>query len=321
MLGPIIIFVLVLTIVVGAYWLAILRPEGREQAVVRKRVKASVDVTRATQIGVLKDVKRLSSVPAVEALLLQIKGVTSPLQLLIEQSGLRLSVGQLLLACGCGALLPFLVVARASGQPLAGVVAGAIGAALPYLWVKRARAQRLWKFEEQFPEAVDLISRSLRSGHAFPTGMALVAEEMPQPVGGEFKLLYDRQNFGMPMPEALKDFARRIPVLDAQFFVTAVLTQREAGGNLAEVLDNLASVVRERFKVKRQVRVISAHGRITGWILAALPPVLALAFFIMSPKHMQTLLNDPLGIQMMMAAAVLQSFGSLVIRKIVNIQY
>ena len=146
---------------------------------------------------------------------------------------------------------------------------------VPFIFVRHKKNQRLKKFEEQFPEAIDLIARALRAGHAFTTGLAMAAEEIPAPVGEEFKLLYDRQNFGMPLPDAMKAFAARIPLIDARFFVTAVLTQRETGGNLGEVLDNLASVIRERFKVKRQVRVLTAHGRITGWILAALPPALA----------------------------------------------
>src|SRR4029079_19478136 len=113
-----------------------------------------------------------------------------------------------------------------------------------------------WRCEEQFPEAVDLIARALRAGHALPTAIGMVAAEIPNPVGAEFKKLYDQQNFGMSLPDSLRAFADRVPILDARFFVTAVLTQRESGGNLAGVLDNLASVIRERFKVKRQVRVI-----------------------------------------------------------------
>ena len=149
----------------------------------------------------------------------------------------------------------------------------------------------------------------------------MVAEEIPKPVGEEFKLLYDRQNFGMPFPDAMKAFAARIPILDARFFVTAVLTQRETGGNLGEVLDNLANVIRERFKVKRQVRVLTAHGRITGWVLAGLPPGLAVAMFAMAPGHLQLLTRDPLGVQMIVVGLTLQVIGTLIIRKLVDIRY
>src|SRR6476661_7131337 len=168
------------------------------------------------------------------------------------------------------------------------------------------KSRRLKKSEEQLPEAIDLIGRALRAGHAFTTGLAMAAEEIPKPVGEEFKRLYDRQNFGMQLPDAMKAFAARIPLIDARFFVTAVLTQRETGGNLGEVLDNLASVIRERFKVKRQVRVLTAHGRITGWVLAGLPPALAAAMFVIAPGHLKILTGDPLGVQMIIGALVLQ---------------
>ena len=183
------------------------------------------------------------------------------------------------------------------------------------------RTFRMRKFEDQFPEALDLMSRSLRAGHAFTTGMEMVGAEMPKPIGPEFRLLYDRQNYGMPIPDALKSFAERIPVLDARFFATAVLIQRESGGNLSEVLDNLSSVIRERQRVKRQMRVLSAHGRITGWVLICLPPCLAVALMSTSPEHRTTMFGDPLGIQMMIAAVVLQLIGTVIINKIVNVEY
>src|SRR5262249_52631918 len=175
--------------------------------------------------------------------------------------------------------------------------------------------------EEQFPEAVDLIARALRAGHAFPAGLYMVAEELGDPVGPEFKLLYDRQNFGMALPDALRSFAARVPIIDARFFVTAVLTQREAGGNLSGVLDNLSAVIRERFKVKRQVRVISAHGRITAAVLAGLPPVVGVAQFVIAPDNAALLFNDSLGVKMLIGAAVLQCIGMLWIRKIIRIEY
>ena len=131
---------------------------------------------------------------------------------------------------------------------------GALAACLPFAYVRYARSKRLLKFEEQFPEAIDLLSRALRAGHALTTGLSMVAEELPDPIGPEFQTLYDQQNFGMPLSQALKNFADRVACLDARFFVTAVLTQKEAGGNLSEVLDNLASIIRDRFKVKRQVQ-------------------------------------------------------------------
>jgi tight adherence protein B len=201
------------------------------------------------------------------------------------------------------------------------VLVGAIFATGPFFYLQWMRSRRMHQFEEKFPEAIELIARALRAGHAFTTGLSMVADEIPAPVGSEFRLLYDRQNFGMPLPEALRGFAQRIPLLDARFFATAVLTQREAGGNLSEVLDNLARVVRERFKVKRQVRVISAHARITGWVLVALPPATAVAFLVVVPDTIKLLVTDPVGVKMVAVAAFLQITGGLIVKKLVNIEY
>jgi tight adherence protein B len=165
------------------------------------------------------------------------------------------------------------------------------------------------------------MARSLRAGHALTSALQLVGEEIQEPVGGEFRALFERQNFGMSLADALREFAARVPLVDARFFVTAVLIQRESGGNLSQVLDNLSSVIRERFKVKRQVRVMSAHGRITGWALGMLPPGLALILFAIAPDHISLLVTDPLGRQMLMAAVVLQVIGVLIIRRIVDVEF
>jgi tight adherence protein B len=183
------------------------------------------------------------------------------------------------------------------------------------------RAKRLRLFEEQFPEAIDLISRALRAGHSFTTGLGLVADEIPAPVGKEFQRVYDEQNFGIALPEALRQMGQRIPLIDARFFATAVITQRESGGNLAEVLDNLASVIRERFKVKRQIRVISAHGRISAWVLALWPPALALAMSVLAPDVINKLVTDPMGRMMALIAIALQVMGTIIIAKMVKIEY
>jgi tight adherence protein B len=317
---PAIVFVAVLAIVLAPYVFFVTRPEDHDKRSLKRRLKSTAAAKRA-QLVLVKETERLSSLGPVERVLGYASRVVVPAQRLIEQSGLRWSVSTLFFATGCAALVPFLIIRMISGNVIAGLIVGACTAFLPYAWVKRARAKRIWKFEEQFPEAIDLIGRALRAGHTFQTGLLMVADELSDPVGSEFRLLYDRQNFGMPVAEALRSFADRIPLLDAKFFATAVLTQRDAGGNLAEVLDNLSTVIRERFKVKRQVRVISAHGRITGWILAGLPPSLSIVFLVASPKHMATLFNDPLGVQIIVVALVLQIVGTLLIRKIVNIEY
>jgi tight adherence protein B len=316
-------FVVVLALVVGAYWAFVVRVDQSDEAVLRKRLQPAPLAERQvpTQFRLLKPVERLSNVAHLETLLGRMDWVTGRLRRDLTQAGLSMTVGTVLLASAFLAAAAFTLVKMvAFNTPLA--AGGAVLASLaPFIYVKVKRTQRLRKFEEQFPEAIDLMGRSLRAGHAFTTGLAMAAEEIPAPVGEEFKLLYDRQNYGMPMPEAMRAFAARIPLVDARFFVTAVLTQRETGGNLGEILDNLASVIRERFKVKRQVRVLTAHGRITGWILSGLPPALACTIFVIAPGHMEILTGDPLGVQMIVGALVLQVMGTLTIRKLVNIRY
>ena len=309
----VLVFVGVVAIIWGAYWLFVVRDEER----LLGRMKPARPKGQRLVREVVKAEEQTSSFQQV----IERQPWAGRLQLMVEQSGLKLTVGTLLLMMGgCGAAA-YLLVAFFTRQPLAGLGAAAFATWLPYMYVARARTKRMLKFEEHFPESIDLIARALRAGHALPTGLSMVADEMPPPVGTEFRLLYDEQNFGLTLPDALRNFARRIPVLDARFFVTAVLTQRESGGNLAEVLDNLSSVIRDRFKVKRQVRVISAHGRITGWVLSLLPPALAMATLLINPDHLGTLTGDPVGQQMIMVAVFLQIVGTLIIRKIVNIEY
>jgi tight adherence protein B len=203
---------------------------------------------------------------------------------------------------------------------LAAMAAAAVGLALPIFWLKIKRGRRLRKFEEQFPEALDLLSRAIRAGHAFQTSMGMVADELPQPVGIEFRKSFDQQNFGLPLQEALNGLAERVPIMDVKFFVTAVQIQRETGGNLAEILDNLAHVVRERFKILRQVRVHTAHGRFTGYVLLGLPAFLGVALMFISPEHMHTLFTVRMGQIMVMGAMVMQTVGFLWIRQVIKIE-
>ena len=314
-------FFAILGLVLGAYWLFVLRLEQTDEAALRKRLQPNPVSTALKGVRLLKPIEQLSNVARLNTALGRFNGVVAPLQRDITQAGLTMTVGTLLLSAGCLSLLVYLVVKLLTFSTLLALGASVIAAFIPFIYVKQMKSRRLRKFEEQFPEAIDLIGRALRAGHAFTTGLVMVAEEIPKPVGEEFKLLYDRQNFGMPVPEAMKQFAERIPLIDARFFVTAVLTQRETGGNLGEVLDNLASVIRDRFRVKRQVRVLTAHGRITGWILAGMPPALATAMLVIAPNHMKMLISDPLGIKMIVAALTLQVIGTLIIRKLVDIPY
>jgi tight adherence protein B len=314
-------FIVVLGIVLGAYFALIVRPESFERSTLLRRLGAKSGAAAAKAIQLERPQERLSNVRAVQVMLSRATGVSGPLDRLVTQSGLKITVGTLIMTSVLGAVLGYALVKWLTYYTYLGLAAAPLFGMVPFLIVRYARSKRLDLFEEQFPEAIALIARALRAGHAFPTGLQMVGDEIPAPVGAEFKLVYDQQSFGMPLSDALKGMAERVPVLDARFFVTAVLTQRETGGNLSEVLDNLANVIRERFKVKRQVRVVTAHGRMTGWILAALPPVLALILCFVSPQHMKTMITDPLGIKMLAIGGTMQAIGTLIIRKLVNIRY
>jgi tight adherence protein B len=313
-------FVLVLGIVYGLYWLFVERGEAEEHSALKKRLKRPTTKSIVNE-ALLRDRERLSEMGAFDAVLARMGRITDPMQRTISQAGLQVTVGTVLLASVFAGLLTYVLVMWFLRLPMVAVISGLIATYLPYGFVRMKRTRRMYKFEEQFPEAIDLLARALRAGHALTTGLSMVGEEMAEPVGPEFRLLFDQQNFGMPLPQALREFASRIPIIDARFFVTAVLTQREAGGNLSEVLDNLANIIRDRFRVKRQVRVISAHGRITGWVLSALPTCLALFFAASSPEVYRKFYADPFGIQMIVVALGLQLVGVLIIRRIVQIEY
>jgi tight adherence protein B len=313
-------FVVTLVVVVGAYWLFIVRPEEHVQDVIWRRLKSKGGAKKATT-ALLKRTQQLSNVPAFDAVLSRSRSGLRPLEELLNQSGTGMRLGTFVLVSAvCGAIVAF-VVLNITGMPLIALPAGIFAATLPTAFMRIKRNRRIRRFEEQFPEALALISRALKAGHTFTTGLQMVSEEMSQPIGPEFKLLFDEQNYGRPIPDALREFAGRVPLLDARFFVTAVLIQREAGGNLAEILDNIASVIRDRFRVKRQIQVVSAHARMTGWVLIGVPPTLAAVLFAINPDHWQTLTGSPLGIQLIIAAIVLQITGSVIIRKMVQIEY
>ena len=326
-------FIVVVAIVFGAYWFTVGEPEVQEQRLLKRRLRdtdltrtsaSATDPTRTSasaNVQLLRQEAALSSISGFNAVLKAAGAVVDPLRAFIGNSGLSLTVGTFLLLTAI-AFLATAAVVRIY-VPVLWVIlpVAAAGALVPYFVVSYFRSARAHKFEAQFPEAIELIARAMRAGHAFTTGIKIAADELPDPVGPEFKLLYERQNYGAQMPDALRAFAERVPTIDARFFVTAVLTQREAGGNLSEILDRLAAVMRERFRIRQEVRTRSAHGRITAYVLAAMPPTLAVLMLMANPKQMMILVTDPLGVRLLIAAVVLQVVGVLLVRKIVDIQY
>ena len=313
------VFVVAFGVVLGAYWLFIVRPEAREERELRKRLQTKRSSVLATALTKARE--QLSTVALLDKTLARSRSLVEPVRKLIISSGVRVTIGTVLLGCIFLGLVTAVWIFHFSGSIILALAVAAVVAWLPIGFLRYKADKRLAVFEEQFPEAMDLMARALRAGHALTTTFQVVGEEIPDPAGAEFRQLFEQQSYGMSLPDALRAFANRSPILDARFFVTALLTQRETGGNLSEVLDNLASVIRERFKVKRQVRVMSAHGRITGWVLGCLPIAVGMVLFAISPNQMRVLVDDPLGLAMVVTALILEVVGVLAIRKIVNIEY
>jgi len=313
-------FIVVFTALISVYWAFVLRPEAAAQGALKKRLAAQPRALKAATT-IVKAGERLSAIPTLDRVLHATSQILVPLQQEITLAGMKITPATLLLTCGCTAGGVFLGIVLATHLRWLGLLLGGISAYLPIAYVRARARKRLLLLEEQFPEATDLIARALRAGHAFTTGLSIVADEAPEPIAAEFQQLYEEQNFGKPLSEAMRAFAERVPLLDARFFATAVLTQRESGGNLAAILDNISHVIRDRFKVKRQVRVVTAHARITGWILICESPLLAAVLTFMMPNHMSKLVTDPIGIGLVVLAIALQTMGTLVIRKLVNIEY
>ena len=238
----------------------------------------------------------------------------------LEQSGMKVSISGILLIALVSGVFVALIAGMVTRAPWGLPIGFVIGCALPFVVLNFKRGRRMRTFEEQFPEALDLIARALKAGHAFATGLKMAADELPEPVGPEFKKTFEEQNFGLPLKDALDNLTRRIPLLDVRFFATAVLIQRETGGNLAEILENLAHVVRERFKILRQVRVYTAHGRFTGYVLLALPAVLGIALSFINPDHMNLLFRERMGQMLLMFALVMQTIGYLWIKQVIKIE-
>jgi tight adherence protein B len=242
------------------------------------------------------------------------------LRLLFEQANVSLTVPKFLMICGgfagVGLILPSVAGFSVALGP---VMAGFLGI-LPIVWLLFKRKRRLKAFAAQLPEALELIARALRAGHSLAAGFSLVAQETSDPIGGEFGRTFEEQNLGKPLDEALTDLTKRIPNLDLKFFATAIVLQRQTGGDLAEILDKIGHLVRERFKIWGQVQALTGEGRLSGVVLLALPPTLFAVVYHMNPDYLKLLFTDPMGKQMLIGGIVSQLLGALLIRKIVNIR-
>ena len=261
----------------------------------------------------------LSDMPFLNNLLATAPGIRN-LRLFLEQAAIQMQVGKFILVC-LGTAGLGLVITLILSMPIYLVVAGiALGAGVPFIVVSIMRQQRFDKFEEQFPEAMDLLGRAVRAGHAFTTGFELIGKELPDPVGHEFRIAFQQQSLGLPLKEALGNLAVRMPLPDIRIFVSSLQIQRESGGNLGEILDTMSHIVRERFKLRRQIRIFTAEGRLSMYFLTAIPICAFLGLQIFQPEYLAPMLEDRRGHLGLAVAVILQVIGYLVINRIIKIK-
>lgn len=240
---------------------------------------------------------------------------------LLIQSGLGWSVGQFLARVSVVATVTAVTLLLTSDSPAIALLTAVLLALVPYYYVRWKKTRRTLRLEAQLPDAIDLIARAVRAGHPLSAGLRMASEEVPEPLATEFRITFEEQRFGLPFEEALLGLGDRVEVVDVRILITAILVQREVGGNLSEILETIAETMRARFTLKRQVRVYTAQGRMSGYTLAALPILVGLLITIINPEYMHTLYYEPLGQALLGSAGALQIMGFLWIRRIVDVRY
>lgn len=311
---------LVTSLICLVFWFSLNADGGQE--VIQRRMEAvhRVEQRGPVDLGVqlVRD-EMLSSVPAVNRVMMKWSWPTR-LRDFVMQAGMKTRPAKILLMCGVLALGASLVTQSVYSQFPAPILAAVAAGAVPIVYVVIKRRRRLRRFEEHFPEAIDLLNRAIRAGHAFTTGLGMIASEAPEPIAGEFRTTFEEQNFGLPLRDVLQNLAERVPLLDVRFFVTALLIQRETGGNLSEILENLSHVIRDRFRIYREVKTKSAQGRLTAGILISLPIIMVFSLEAVNPHYMNVLFTDRIGPMLLWGAAIWQTIGSLLLWKIIHIE-
>jgi tight adherence protein B len=312
------IFIAVVLLVEGVYlgWNSTRGPEA-ERVARRLRMMSAGSHGQAGSSMIKR--RLLSETPALQRLLLSLPRVHQ-LDRMLEQSGLNWSVAKLLGIMACFVALALVALVWLGTPLLLALPGGAGGALLPLQYVLYRKRTRLQQIDLQLPDALDLMGRALRAGHAFPSALSMVGNEMRDPLAGEFATAFDEVNFGISMQDALMNLATRVPSTDLRYFVIAVTIQRETGGNLTELLDNISTIIRERIKLMGQVRVLSAEGRMSGWVLALLPVGAGMMMRVSNPEFLDVLFTDPDGRKMLGFACIMMLIGFFVMRRIVRIR-
>ena len=319
LLITLVIFLLVALVVMGVYY-GLTASKETTRSEVRRRLEAIV--LRKPEDDVMPSLLKqdiLSEIPIFNKVLYRI-ALARRAETFLDQADVKLRVGVFFLILAVLFVLGLLLGILFHRGILFGLALSIIFTAIPFIYLFDKRRKRLNKFTLQFPDALDMIARSLRAGHSFTSAMQVVYQEMPDPVSKVFRIAYDEQNLGLSLPESLDNMTKRINSLDLSFFVTAVNIQRETGGNLAEIFEKIGTTIRERFKILGQVKIYTAQGKLSGYILTAIPLFLAFMIWVISPEYIEVLFKTTIGMYMIAAAIALQIIGFFVIRKIINIR-
>jgi tight adherence protein B len=321
-MGALIAILTFLVVVVGFLGIWVFASTGAGQEQIRKRMSSVHKAERRGDVGLgLKLVRdeMMSGVPWLHQMMMKWSWSTK-LQDFVMQAGLTLKPAKLLMICAIVGLGTYIGAGYFLPHFYYTLPIGIIAALLPIAYVAFKRNRRLRKFEEHFPEALDLLGRAVRAGHAFTTGLEMISKECAEPLAGEFRTAFEEQNFGLPLRDALLNLTERVPLIDVRFFVTALLIQKETGGNLAEILDGLARVIRDRFRIYREVQVRTAQGRLTAGILIALPIMMLMILSALNPQYIGVLFTDPKGPIVLAIAAIMQLIGSAILWKIIHFE-
>ena len=320
MLISFLVFLFALFLVFGAYLLATHGTDAKRARLQKRLAEALLHSAHTEDIEVvLARNELMSEIPWVNRWLVRVQAATQ-LKRMLDQADLHITPSRLVMFSVMAGILAALAVSVLNAWILLMIAAGLIAASLPFVHVWWKRKKRFAAFLEQLPDALDLMSRALSAGHAFSESLQMVSSEMPEPIAGEFRKTYEEQNLGLSLKLALENLTQRIPLLDLRMCVTAVLIQRETGGNLAELLEKVAYTIRERFRIMGDLKTLTTSSRMSAWLLCGLPIFVAIAVTVLNPEYMSVLWKDPRGHWLIATAMFMQVTGMLIVRKILNIK-
>jgi Flp pilus assembly protein TadB len=320
MIIPFLVFLFALFLVLGAFLLATQGSDAKRARLQKRLAEALLHSSHTEDVEIILARNELmSEIPWMNRVLVNVQGALH-LKRILDQADLHITPSKLVMFAGLAGLLGALSAGVATQSIAMMIVAGIVTGTLPFLYVWYKRKKRLGMFLELLPDALDLVSRALSAGHAFSEALHMVATEMPEPIAGEFQKTYEEQNLGLSLKLALENLTQRIPLLDLQMCVTAIMIQRETGGNLAEILEKVAYTIRERFRIMGDLKTLTTSSRMSAWLLCGLPIAVSLVITLMNPEYMSILWKDPRGHFLIALALFMQLTGMLIVRKILNIK-